>query len=95
MGHEHPQGAPWRLPITLRLDAQEGRRWEDGRLIQEASVPISTLILGGSVRITTPQKRIQIEVPERTKIGDRRRVTVTATKEEIWILNSSSMKTII
>ena len=38
-------------------------------------MPISTLILGGSVRITTPLgKRIQSEVPERTKIGDRRRV---------------------
>lgn len=75
MGHEHPQGVPGDLLITLRLDAQEGRRWEDGRLIQEAPVPISTLILGGSVRITTPLgKRIQIEVPERTKIGDRRRV---------------------
>ncbi len=75
MGHEHPQGDPGDLLITLRLDAQEGRRWEDGRLIQEAPVPISTLILGGSVRITTPLgKRIQIGVPERTKIGDRRRV---------------------
>ena len=75
MGHEHPQGVPGDLLITLRLDAKEGRRWEDGRLIQEAPVPISTLILGGSVRITTPLgKRIQIEVPERTKIGDRRRV---------------------
>ena len=49
--------------------------WEDGRLILEAPVPISTVILGGSVRITTPLgKRIQIEVPELTKIGDRRRV---------------------
>jgi len=75
MGHEHPHGVPGDLLITLRLDAQEGRRWENGRLIQEAPVPISTLILGGSVRITTPSgKRIQIEVPERTKIGDRRRV---------------------
>jgi len=75
MGHEHPQGDPGDLLVTLRLDAQEGRRWEGGRLIQEAPVPISTLILGGSVRITTPLgKRIQIDVPERTKIGDRRRV---------------------
>ena len=75
MGHEHPQGEPGDLLITLRLDAQEGRRWEDGRLIQEAPVPISTLLLGGNVRITTPMgKRIQIDVPERTKIGDRRRI---------------------
>ena len=67
------------LRVFCTLDdlcvSQEGRRWEDGRLIQEAPVPISTLILGGSVRITTPLgKRIQIGVPERTKIGDRRRV---------------------
>ena len=28
MGHEHPEGEPGDLLITLRLDAQEGRRWE-------------------------------------------------------------------
>jgi len=36
MGHEHPQGEPGDLIISLRLDAEEGRRWENGRLVQEA-----------------------------------------------------------
>ncbi|GIS41634.1 MAG: hypothetical protein Ct9H90mP14_0900 [Methanobacteriota archaeon] len=40
MGHEHPQGEAGDLLITIRLDAEEGRRWEGGRLIQE--VPFRT-----------------------------------------------------
>ena len=44
-------------------------------MIQEVPVKVSTLLLGGNVRITTPKgSRIQIEVPERTKIGDRLRI---------------------
>ena len=75
MGHEHPHGESGDLLITLRLDADEGRRWEGDRIIQEVPVNISTLLLGGKVRITTPKgSRIQIEVPERTKIGDRMRI---------------------
>ena len=75
MGHEHPEGGPGDLLITLRLDAKEGRRWEDGRLVQEVPVPITTLLLGGKVRISTPAgKRVQIEVQEGTRIGDRRRL---------------------
>tara|TARA_B100000586_G_C20110287_1_gene429551 strand:- start:1680 stop:2648 length:969 start_codon:yes stop_codon:yes gene_type:complete len=75
MGHEHPEGESGDLLITLRLDAEEGRRWEDGRLIQEVTVPITTLLLGGKIRIGTPAgKRVQIEVPEGTRIGDRRRL---------------------
>ena len=75
MGHEHPHGEPGDLLITLRLDAEEGRRWEEGRLIQEVPVPITTLLLGGKVRIMTPAgKKIEIGVPEGTRIGDRRRI---------------------
>ncbi len=75
MGHEHPEGEPGDLLITLRLDAQEGRRWEDGRLVQEVPVSVTTLLLGGKVRILTPAgKRVQIDVPEGTRIGDRRRL---------------------
>tara|TARA_B100000700_G_scaffold98065_2_gene110357 strand:+ start:187 stop:528 length:342 start_codon:yes stop_codon:yes gene_type:complete len=75
MGHEHPEGEPGDLLITLRLDAKEGRRWEDGRLVQEVPVPITTLLLGGKVRISTPAgKRVQIDVQEGTRIGDRRRL---------------------
>ena len=59
----------------MRLDAEEGRRWEEGRLIQEVPVPITTLLLGGKVRIMTPAgKKIEIGVPEGTRIGDRRRI---------------------
>jgi DnaJ-class molecular chaperone len=75
MGHEHPEGDAGDLLITLRLDAEEGRRWEEGRLIQEVKLPYSTLLLGGKVRIMTPVgKRVEIEVPEGSKIGDRRRL---------------------
>jgi DnaJ-class molecular chaperone len=75
MGHEHPEGDPGDLRITLRLDAQEGRRWEEGRLVQEVPLPVTTLLLGGKVRISTPAgKRVQIDVPEGTRIGDRRRL---------------------
>lgn len=75
MGHEHPQGEAGDLLITIRLDAEEGRRWEGGRLIQEVAVPYSTLMLGGKTRIRTPAgKRVQIEVAEGTRIGDRRRL---------------------
>ena len=75
MGHEHPQGEPGDLIISLRLDAEEGRRWENGRLVQEAPVPITTLLLGGKVKILTPLgKRVQIDVPAGTRVGDRRRL---------------------
>ena len=75
MGHEHPEGDSGDLLITVRLDAEEGRRWEDGRLIQEVRIPYSMLSLGGMVRITTPSgKRLQIEIPKGTRIGDRRRL---------------------
>ena len=75
MGHEHPEGESGDLLITIRLDAEEGRRWEEGRLIQEVKLPYTMLALGGNVRITTPSgKRLQIEVPRGTKIGDRRRL---------------------
>tara|TARA_B100000287_G_scaffold382647_1_gene387909 strand:+ start:1004 stop:1957 length:954 start_codon:yes stop_codon:yes gene_type:complete len=75
MGHEHPEGDSGDLLITVRLDAEDGRRWEEGRLVQEVRIPYSTLAIGGRVRIMTPAgKRVEIEIPEGTKIGDRRRL---------------------
>ena len=75
MGHEHPEGESGDLTITLRLDAKDGRKWEDGTLIQEVRIPFSKLILGGKVRISTPSgKLVQLEIPKGTKIGDRRRI---------------------
>ena len=43
-------------------------------MVQEVPIPVTTLLLGGNVRISTPAgKRVQSDVPERTRIGDRRR----------------------
>ncbi len=75
MGNEHPSGEPGDLTVTLRIDAEEGRRWEGQHLIQEVSVPYSTLILGGSVRVSTPAgKTVSVKVSPMTKIGDRKRL---------------------
>jgi DnaJ-class molecular chaperone len=75
MGNEHPHGKPGDLIINIRLDAEDGRRWENGRLIQEVPINYTTLLLGGNVQIKTPSNnRIQIEIPARSKIGDRRRL---------------------
>ena len=75
MCYEYPNGEPVDLIINIRLDAEEGRRWENGRLIQDVPISYSTLILGGKIQIRTPaNKRIQIDVPENSKIGDRRRL---------------------
>ena len=75
MGNEHPNGTPGDLLINIRLDAEDGRRWENGRLIQDVAINYSTLLLGGKIQIKTPNnKRIQIDIPPRSKIGDRRRL---------------------
>ena len=75
MGNEHRNGTPGDLLINIRLDAEDGRRWENGRLIQDVAINYSTLLLGGKIQIKTPtNKRIQIEIPPRSKIGDRRRL---------------------
>jgi curved DNA-binding protein len=75
MGHEHLHGKPGDVKLTIRIDAGEGRRWEDGALVQEVEVPFSTLVLGGKVKITTPEgKTGNLAIPENSRIGDRRRM---------------------
>ena len=75
MGNEHPSGEPGDLTVTLRIDAEEGRRWEGDYLIQEVPVSYSTLMLGGSVRVTTPAgKTVSVKVSSNTRIGDRKRL---------------------
>ena len=75
MGNEHPNGEPGDLTVTLRIDAEEGRRWEDEHLIQEVAVPYSTLMLGGEVRVSTPVgKTVSVKVAAETRIGDRKRL---------------------
>ena len=75
MGNEHPSGEPGDLTVTLRIDAEEGRRWEGDYLIQEVPVSYSTLMLGGNVRVTTPAgKTVSVKVSSNTRIGDRKRL---------------------
>jgi len=75
MGNEHPQGEPGDLTVTLRIDAEEGRRWEGEHLIQEVAVSYSTLMLGGEVRVATAAgKTVAVKVAAETRIGDRKRL---------------------
>jgi molecular chaperone DnaJ len=75
MGHESANGHPGDLLLTVRIDADEGRSWEGGRLIQLVEVSYSTMMLGGKIRIHTPAgKIVEIEVPPNSRSGDRRRL---------------------
>ena len=75
MGNEHPSGDPGDLTVTLRIDAEEGRRWEGEHLVQEVAVSYSTLMLGGEVRVSTPAgKTVSVKVAPATRIGDRKRL---------------------
>jgi len=75
MGNEHPSGEPGDLTVTLRIDAEEGRRWEGEHLVQEVAVSYSTLMLGGEVRVATPAgKTVSVKVAAATRIGDRKRL---------------------
>jgi len=74
-GNEHPQGTPGDLHVTIRIDAGEGRRWENGILIQEIAIPFSTMMLGGKVKIELPNgKSGLLKVAENSQPGDRRRM---------------------
>ena len=75
-GNEHPQGIPGDLHVTIRIDAGEGRRWENGLLIQEIAIPFSTMMLGGEVKIELPNgKSGLLKVAENSQPGDRRRMS--------------------
>lgn len=75
MGHESANGLAGDLLLTVRIDADEGRSWEGGRLIQQVEVSYSTMMLGGKIRIHTPAgKIVEVEVPPNSRSGDRRRL---------------------
>ena len=81
-GNEHPQGVPGDLHVTIRIDAGEGRRWENGILIQEIAIPFSTMMLGGKVKIELPSgKSGLLKVAENSQPGDRRRMSGAGYKE--------------
>ena len=75
MGHEHPRGDSGDVMLTIRIDPGEGRRWEGNVLVQEVEIPYSKLMLGGKVRISTPNgKSGDLAIPPNSRIGDRRRM---------------------
>ena len=75
-GNEHPQGTAGDLHVTFRIDAGEGRRWENGILIQQVSIPYSTMMLGGKVKVNLPSgKSGLLSVAGNSQPGDRRRMT--------------------
>lgn len=75
MGHESPAGLAGDLLLTVRIDADEERHWEGGRLIQTVEIPYSMMMLGGHIRINTPAgKTVEVEVPPNSQSGDRRRL---------------------
>ena len=75
-GNEHPQGTAGDLHITFRIDAGEGRHWENGILIQQVSIPYSTMMLGGKVKVNLPSgKSGLLSVAGNSQPGDRRRMT--------------------
>lgn len=75
MGHEHPKGDAGDLNLTIRIDPGENRLWEGDSLVQQVEVNYSTLLLGGKVRITTPNgKSGNLNILANSRIGDRRRM---------------------
>ena len=75
-GNEHPQGIAGDLHVTIRIDAGEGRRWENGIMVQEIAIPYSTMMLGGKVKIELPNgKSGLLKVAENSQPGDRRRMS--------------------
>jgi curved DNA-binding protein len=74
-GNEHPQGTAGDLHVTFRIDAGEGRHWENGILIQQVSIPYSTMMLGGKVKVNLPSgKSGFLSVVGNSQPGDRRRM---------------------
>lgn len=74
-GHDHPEGDPGDVLLTVRIQFGEGRRWDQSTLVQEVQVPFTTLMLGGKVKVQLPSgKSIRLSVAPETHIGDRRKV---------------------
>ena len=74
-GNEHPQGTAGDLHVTFRIDAGEGRHWENGILIQQVSIPYSTMMLGGKVKVNLPSGKSGLRsVTGNSQPGDRRRM---------------------
>ncbi|MBT61143.1 MAG: hypothetical protein CMA63_06310 [Euryarchaeota archaeon] len=74
-GHDHPEGDPGDVLLTIRIQFGEGRFWDGNIVVQEVATPFSTLMLGGKVKILLPSgKKIMLSVAPETMVGDRRRI---------------------
>ena len=74
-GHDHPEGEPGDVMLTIRIQFGEGRFWNGNILVQEVPTPFSTLMLGGKVKVALPSgKKIMLSVSSETMVGDRLRV---------------------
>ena len=74
-GHDHPEGEPGDVMLTIRIQFGEGRFWDGNILVQEVPTPFSTLMLGGKVKVALPSgKKIMLSVSSETMVGDRLRV---------------------
>ena len=75
-GHDHPEGERGDVVVTVRIDAGEEFRWEEGVLVQDVPVPYSVLMLGGKVKVRLPSgKEGRLTVEPFTQVGDRRRMS--------------------
>ena len=59
------------LIVKIRIDPSSGRRWEDGKLVQDVPVPYSALMLGGKVQIAANGKW-KLSVAKNNLHGERR-----------------------
>jgi DnaJ-class molecular chaperone len=75
-GHDHPEGQRGDVIVTVRIDAGEEYRWEDGVLVQDVPVPYSIMMLGGKVKVRLPSgKEGRLTVAPCSQVGDRRRMS--------------------
>ena len=74
-GHDHPEGEPGDVLLTVRIQFGDGRYWDQATLVQEVSTPYTTLMLGGKVKVKLPSgKSIMLTIAPESHVGDRRKV---------------------
>ena len=74
-GHDHPEGEPGDVLLTVRIQFGDGRYWDQATLVQEVLTPYTTLMLGGKVKVKLPSgKSIMLAVAPESHVGDRRKV---------------------
>jgi len=76
LGEEIVNGKTGDLLVRIDIDPGSGRRWDNGRLIQEVPLAISTMLLGGHTDVKSPTgSNLRVEIPPSSRPGDRRRLS--------------------